>query len=380
MTNKHNISTDAKISIPRIMRPTKPAIVVFLQLLAALYPTVSSATEFNWDGSSGDAGFKDFCPAGQFLVGLSIRSGSWMDRLSITCAPVSPDGITGAVWHGPTRGGNGGGPSEKTCPPNHVIDFMGMVFTGGKQQVTYFRFSCKSTTSDDKKDRTPMEIGAPSTVFPDSGQQCPAGEAANGLQGRFGQHVNAAGLECAKLIVNKPAIILPTPPNTAVPPEWNDMLQAHNSTRAGHCAAPLTWNAQLAAAAQAYAQQCNIGVHGSSGENLADFVKVTNGVPVLPAQSNTTAYQSSWACEEQWYNYSNPVFSGGFKNGCDAPVNGHFTQIVWKDTTQLGCGKATCNIGGIQGTHWVCRYAPAGNVNAGDANVLRREVQRPPCQ
>ena len=175
----------------------------------------------------------------------------------------------------------------------------------------------------------------------------------------------------------------PTPPiaSNQVPPEWSDMLNAHNNTRAGHCAAPLTWNAQLAAQAQAYANQCTTGVHGSSGENLAVFTTIDgSGKPVLPAVSNAAAYQNAWACEENNYSFDNPVFAGGFTKSCAKPVNGHFTQVVWRDTTQLGCGKATCNVGGVPSTFWVCRYLPPGNANATDPNVLKAEVQRPPCK
>ena len=40
-----------------------------------------------------------------------------------------------------------------------------------------------------------------------------------------------------------------------------------------------------------------------------------------------------WADEAQYYNWSNPGYSES---------TGHFTQVVWKATSQLGCGIATC--------------------------------------
>merc|ERR1712051_1172949 len=40
---------------------------------------------------------------------------------------------------------------------------------------------------------------------------------------------------------------------------------------------------------------------------------------------------------------------------------GHYTQVVWKDSTKLGCGKGRATVGGIQGDLWVCQYGTAGN-------------------
>ena len=56
------------------------------------------------------------------------------------------------------------------------------------------------------------------------------------------------------------------------PPEWAEMLAVHNERRAQHCAPPLTWSNELAAAAQAYASTCTLYKHGSSGENMANWV------------------------------------------------------------------------------------------------------------
>ncbi|MEQ1929872.1 MAG: PAN domain-containing protein [Parvularculaceae bacterium] len=158
-------------------------------------------------------------------------------------------------------------------------------------------------------------------------------------------------------------------PSSGVPPEWADMLAAHNDTRKSHCAPALSWSAQLASAAQEWANKCT-NVHGAQGENLAFW---------SPTATNVNAYQNTWACEVQHYDFDNPKVVGGFKKGCDAPVNGHFTQVVWKDSRELGCGKQTCTINGATGVYTVCRYSPQGNFNADNISNLTAQVSRPKC-
>lgn len=59
---------------------------------------------------------------------------------------------------------------------------------------------------------------------------------------------------------------------------------------------------------------------------------------------------------------------------CRNPNAGHFTQVVWKGSTQVGCGAADCTgHSGVLPAYVVCRYAPAGNFDTTaefKANVL----------
>ena len=98
---------------------------------------------------------------------------------------------------------------------------------------------------------------------------------------------------------------------------------------------------RLAADAQAYADKCILDMHGSDGENLADAWPSQNGVEILPALSDPDAFQKAWYCEVNNYDFDDPHVVPGFTSECKH-VNGHFTQVVWKDSCQLGCGRATC--------------------------------------
>jgi hypothetical protein len=77
---------------------------------------------------------------------------------------------------------------------------------------------------------------------------------------------------------------------------------------------------------------------GSYGENLAQ------------GYASPTLAIDGWANEESEYDYEKRKFSTGA---------GHFTQLVWKNTTAVGCGAADCD---EKGWLLVCEYNPMGNV------------------
>lgn len=121
------------------------------------------------------------------------------------------------------------------------------------------------------------------------------------------------------------------------------VLDAHNKKRSLHKDTPsLSWSDELASYAQAYADKYDCSgtlTHsgGPYGENLALGYDASGSV-------------DAWYNEIKDYDYSNPTFSSG---------TGHFTQVVWKSTTQVGCGIKKCN--NSWGSYVICSYNPAGN-------------------
>ncbi|QQK44485.1 SCP-like extracellular protein, putative [Penicillium digitatum] len=103
----------------------------------------------------------------------------------------------------------------------------------------------------------------------------------------------------------------------------DDMLKITNEYRANHDANPLKWNDTLAEYSREWAEAC-IWKHskGSYGENLAY------------GYQNVSAAVIAWGDEGEIYNFGKPT---GFTE-----ETGHFTQLVWKSTTQVGCAAVNC--------------------------------------
>lgn len=123
----------------------------------------------------------------------------------------------------------------------------------------------------------------------------------------------------------------------------SQILEAHNNKRSLHKDTPsLSWSDELASYAQDYADKYDCSgtlTHsgGKYGENLAVGYDATGSV-------------DAWYNEIDSYDYSNPTFSSS---------TGHFTQVVWKSSTELGCGIKKC--GSYWGSYVICSYNPAGN-------------------
>ncbi|KAI0032779.1 CAP domain-containing protein [Vararia minispora EC-137] len=120
-------------------------------------------------------------------------------------------------------------------------------------------------------------------------------------------------------------------------------LYAHNLARARHHAPPLVWDESLYAKAQSRANKCIFAHLGGGGENLA----------AAPPGETIPGAVALWMSEARDYDPHRPTYS-------------HFTQVVWKDTTHLGCAVAHCHdiLPSLPGLSYfyVCEYSPPGNL------------------
>lgn len=151
----------------------------------------------------------------------------------------------------------------------------------------------------------------------------------------------------------KPPTPSPSPSN--VPKEFVQAMVDVNAHRAWHRAPPLEWNATVAAAASRWASRCPNGhdSDGRWGENLmwaSGVDKTSMGVVAV----------REFYKEVSYYNFNNPGFS---------QATGHFTQLVWVGSTQVGMAVNVCPSGT---TILVMKFYPPGNYLGEFAtNVLR---------
>jgi uncharacterized protein YkwD len=140
------------------------------------------------------------------------------------------------------------------------------------------------------------------------------------------------------------------------PAQQSAVLAQHNTARSAVGVAPLTWSTTLADHAQAWADQlaANGGglVHATGtgeGENLAKWSDPSSAPSdgVTLWLNEKPAYDAS--PNKSAFNATNPAWQ----------TYGHYTQVVWSGTTQLGCGTSSGTFGRVT----VCRYSPPGNVD-----------------
>ena len=133
-----------------------------------------------------------------------------------------------------------------------------------------------------------------------------------------------------------------------------DALDAHNQERIAFGVEPLTWSAQLEAEAQVWAEilasegrmrHASNDERRGAGENLWMGPSDVFPVPVIIG---------TFIAEKQHFvpgEFPQVSSTGKWRDV------GHYTQVIWPSTKELGCAVARNSTDEF----WVCRYWPAGN-------------------
>jgi len=139
----------------------------------------------------------------------------------------------------------------------------------------------------------------------------------------------------------------------------NIILTLHNQERAAVGVPPLTWSDSLAAHAQPWADKVYETGDSSHSSGVADFGNYGENMALGggPSFATPTWLAQTWANEKSNYVPGTPA----------SDSTGHYTQMVDKQSTEVGCALASGPGGEYAqygGTNvLVCQYSPPGNFN-----------------
>ena len=154
-----------------------------------------------------------------------------------------------------------------------------------------------------------------------------------------------------------------TPTSTPPPDDFaRDMLDAHNQVRANvnpvprFPLPPLEWSKEAVKISKEWAAQC---LFQQNSQQLPHPIGSNTGAST-PGMWTARDVVKAWAGEASHYNLA--------ANTCEpGKLCGHYTQLVWRTTTHVGCVVRTCANNSPFGEEfptwelWVCTYLPAGN-------------------
>ncbi|KAK0612547.1 CAP domain-containing protein [Bombardia bombarda] len=150
----------------------------------------------------------------------------------------------------------------------------------------------------------------------------------------------------------------------------NTALKHHNVHRFNHSAGALTWGDSYASYAATTAASCKFAHDlspggGGYGQNIAMWGSSSN------AEGLGASGAMAMSASDQWYNGEiNQWPAGDYGKANPNMANfekwGHFSQLVWKDTLQVGCASQLCPAGTMNPSfdawYTVCNYYPPGNM------------------
>lgn len=129
-----------------------------------------------------------------------------------------------------------------------------------------------------------------------------------------------------------------------------ELLEGHNKCRAKHGVKPLQLDKKLSEYSQKWAEKLarlDILEHSGSHQYGENLYCAWNSDPAWTLKGEEAVY--SWYSEVEQHKYGRKARN---------PETGHFTQVIWKNSLDLGIGLAKSKSGKMI---VVCNYSPAGN-------------------
>ncbi|PYI08686.1 PR-1-like protein [Aspergillus sclerotiicarbonarius CBS 121057] len=161
--------------------------------------------------------------------------------------------------------------------------------------------------------------------------------------------------------------------STATSAYQSAVLYNHNVHRSNHSASSLTWSADLETSAYALAAKCvyehDTSIDGGGyGQNIGYGVSADD----IGVMITNLMYNDEMGYYTDLYGEADPDMTYFDEWG-------HFSQIVWAATTEVGCATVTCSsLGNVDASEalpfTVCNYSPAGNYEGEYGTNVKRPL------
>ncbi|XP_078502861.1 cysteine-rich secretory protein 3-like isoform X2 [Lissotriton helveticus] len=148
------------------------------------------------------------------------------------------------------------------------------------------------------------------------------------------------------------------------------IVEKHNELRRAVKPCPgnmlrMEWSAEAAKNAELWAKNCNF-CHSEEDKRTIPAWSCGENLFMASYCANWTEAIQEWFDEEQNYTY-------GIGPAHEHAMIGHFTQVVWARSFQIGCAVARCKTFYL----YVCDYCPAGN----EADQIKKPYESAkPCE
>ena len=169
------------------------AVVIIIGCAAFPLLVQSGSSNLPAHGGGGGNSFSLDCGDAGVLVGVSGRSGQWLDRLQARCTKISTQGNwVGDVFTTESAGGTSGTSFTRNCPVNTVVKGISGRFGWYVHRLSLRCEPLGSSGSTSTINAAGSQSGDQSFNL----ESCANGRPARGFHGKAGGYIDSAGLIC----------------------------------------------------------------------------------------------------------------------------------------------------------------------------------------